>query len=922
MWNRRSRTVALLVGVVVAATAFGVLTGATRSQQLVVKGTLASHFRASYDILVRPAGSRTRLERSEGLIRPNAISGISGGISIAQWRRVLHTPGVAVAAPIAVVGYALPSVNYPIDLTRLLGHATRALFRVSVERVTDNGLTRQTDAPVYVYVTRRPMVAAPNSFMPTDPLQFAPAEKLPGGGRQPVCAETEAPTGPYDPEVRYIPAGGLGDVECWSLASGGLQVPGSRSFAPFSRGHFGALIPLEAPEVIAAVDPAQEAKLAHLPQAMVSGRYLSEHQRPTHPVKGYPYDSVPVLASRNAYTDEVVDATVERLPAAAAARMVHGRPLLGHQLSSFLSGQHGTAVRRVHVGSQAAQRQVLAALGSHNGDVQPEVDAYWTVGPTTYQAGGGKTLVPKRAQNSSQIWLAGATGGFVQAPLDARDDQFRRVTEHQNQSLIENNSLPALLHSVGVFDAAKLPGFTRAAGDIYALSTPGLAPADRASRRALKGMRLLPNANLGGYETQPPLLLTDLASLPAFGGAHYTPNSERRPISAIMVRVAGAVTDSPVSRERLQVIAGHIEEETGLDVDLTAGSSAAPRTIALPAGRFGRPPLRLTEDWVKKGVAVAILDAVSRQSEALLVLILVVCTLFVANATAAAVRGRRRELGVLAGLGWTAPRIFGAVMGEVALIGLTGGVIAAGAAYGLAHAAGVATSGARSALAIPAAVILAVIAGLIPARGAAKVTPAQSIRDVARDPRRSRPTRSLHRLALVNLTRVPGRSALGAASLAVGVCGLTFLLATTIAFHDLLVGSLLGQAVSVQATSSEYVADACIIALGVGGAADVVFLNLRDRASELALLRSLGWDEYLLRRLVTYEGALLGLIGSLLGGIVGLVAAAIFAGALPAGLVATTAIAVAAGALLAAAAAIAVASSLRTLPTGELLAAE
>jgi putative ABC transport system permease protein len=175
---------------------------------------------------------------------------------------------------------------------------------------------------------------------------------------------------------------------------------------------------------------------------------------------------------------------------------------------------------------------------------------------------------------------------------------------------------------------------------------------------------------------------------------------------------------------------------------------------------------------------------------------------------------------------------------------------------------------------------------------------------------------------MINLTRVPGRAALGAASLAVGVCGLTFLLATTIAFHDLLVGTLLGQAVSVQATSSEYVADISIIALGVAGAADVVFLNLRDRASELATLRALGWDEHLLRRLVTYEGALLGLLGSLAGGIVGLTTAAVFARALPSRLIATTAIALGIGALLAAAAAAAVATTLRMLPTGELLAGE
>ena len=58
----------------------------------------------------------------------------------------------------------------------------------------------------------------------------------------------------------------------------------------------------------------------------------------------------------------------------------------------------------------------------------------------------------------------------------------------------------------------------------------------------------------------------------------------------------------------------------------------------------------------------------------LFTLILVVCALFVANSATAAVRSRRRELGVLACLGWTRPRMFAAVLGELALIGLGAGV--------------------------------------------------------------------------------------------------------------------------------------------------------------------------------------------------------------------------------------------------------
>ncbi|MEV6630553.1 FtsX-like permease family protein [Actinoplanes sp. NPDC051470] len=51
--------------------------------------------------------------------------------------------------------------------------------------------------------------------------------------------------------------------------------------------------------------------------------------------------------------------------------------------------------------------------------------------------------------------------------------------------------------------------------------------------------------------------------------------------------------------------------------------------------------------------------------------VLVVCVLFLGNAVAAAVRDRRRELAVLAYLGWPAGRLAAAIMGEVALPDLT-----------------------------------------------------------------------------------------------------------------------------------------------------------------------------------------------------------------------------------------------------------
>lgn len=57
-----------------------------------------------YDILVRPAGSRSELERSAGLLEANHLNTLGGGISFAQVEAIAALPGVEVAAPIANLG--------------------------------------------------------------------------------------------------------------------------------------------------------------------------------------------------------------------------------------------------------------------------------------------------------------------------------------------------------------------------------------------------------------------------------------------------------------------------------------------------------------------------------------------------------------------------------------------------------------------------------------------------------------------------------------------------------------------------------------------------------------------------------------------------------------------------------------------------
>ena len=230
--------------------------------------------------------------------------------------------------------------------------------------------------------------------------------------------------------------------------------------------------------------------------------------------------------------------------------------------------------------------------------------------------------------------------------------------------------------------------------------------------------------------------------------------------------------------------------------------------------------------------------------------------------------------------------------------------------------------GGIAALAVPAAVGLALAAGAVPAWLAARADPVASVRPPVLAVRRAHHPHEITGLALVNVLRTPGRTLAGALTLAVGTTALTLIIAVVLAFRGTVVGSLLGNAVAVQVRGPDYVAAAATLVLGVLAVTDVLFINIRERAAELATMRALGWSDRTLARLVITEGTLIGLAGSTAGTALGLAGAAMFAGQLPARLLVAGLAAVVIGTAVTVAAATLPAQLLRRLPAALLLAEE
>jgi ABC-type antimicrobial peptide transport system permease subunit len=118
----------------------------------------------------------------------------------------------------------------------------------------------------------------------------------------------------------------------------------------------------------------------------------------------------------------------------------------------------------------------------------------------------------------------------------------------------------------------------------------------------------------------------------------------------------------------------------------------------------------------------------------------------------------------------------------------------------------------------------------------------------------------------------------GALGLFIGVAAFAVLLAVQLAFQGQVVGTALGNLVSVQVRGVDLIAAVLALLLGAFSVADVLAVNLRDRAGEQAVLAATGWRPATLFRLAFTEGMVVGIVGAIAGGAVGLGLAAILTG--------------------------------------------
>ncbi len=166
-----------------------ICTGAlSESTVLLADQTLSHYWRTTYDILVRPAGARSPVEARYGLVEPNFLSNLTGGISVAQYEAIKAIPGVEIAAPEGLLTYvdivASPEQTFPEPTEPGVYLSEWAL-------IADDGWRVQAVSQGRCYRVIKPEDRTPG---------YPPVRKCLGGGLAGLTPGVMYPLGFIDPE--------------------------------------------------------------------------------------------------------------------------------------------------------------------------------------------------------------------------------------------------------------------------------------------------------------------------------------------------------------------------------------------------------------------------------------------------------------------------------------------------------------------------------------------------------------------------------------------------------------------------------------------------------------------------------------------------------------------------------------------------
>jgi ABC-type antimicrobial peptide transport system permease subunit len=389
---------------------------------------------------------------------------------------------------------------------------------------------------------------------------------------------------------------------------------------------------------------------------------------------------------------------------------------------------------------------------------------------------------------------------------------------------------------VGIYSLSDLPGSTinQVPQELY--SAPLALLREDAQRNVPdREVTIIPTNNPLGYLSQPPVVLT---TLPA---AKFLAQRDDY-ISAVRIRVAGVETAGEASQRKIERVAREIEERTGLQVDITLGSSPQPMLVDVQGSENVEALGKVEELWVRQLVGITLQRDFTRFDTLLFAAMFFSFGIFMYTSAALNLVGRQGEIGVLKTVGWKDKHILGYLLSEALLLAFITGCIAFAATLGITALLGHPIALDRAGLVFPLMLGLFVLGTALPFAQAARRSPLSLLGlGELREGKGQTSNFNMRSLPGRNISKQRARFATATLGLIPAFLALILFFFITLIMAGELSGSLLGQHIQVLIQPYHYVLMALILLVGQLILMNISGINIKKRQNEIGVLQTAGW---------------------------------------------------------------------------------
>lgn len=375
-----------------------------------------------------------------------------------------------------------------------------------------------------------------------------------------------------------------------------------------------------------------------------------------------------------------------------------------------------------------------------------------------------------------------------------------------------------------------------------------------------------PVNNPYGFLTKPPMMLTTLEAAEKVLG--------EKPVSSIRVKVKGVETMNDESEKRLQAVADQIEKETGLITDITLGSSPQPALTHVP-GLKGKEGIGWVEQpWIKIGSSMTIFKEAKVGLSAIIASVILVAIVYVFSSNLIMMFTRKKEFAVLLSIGWRPNQLSKLLFMEAILLGSFVSLVSWVILGYFYVSSSVSTSIVRFILIGCFGLLIYLLGTVIPAILVRKIKPYEAMRsgEITAVGRRLLPSSSIFTMSVNHFIGTWKRSILSIVSIALPTGLFILFLFITFRLKGVMFATWLGEYVAMEVGAMHYIAMGVALLIAILTTTEIIWQNVSERKPEIALLKSVGWKNGKVRRLVLYEGLLSGLAAGILGLVIAITA--------------------------------------------------